>query len=581
MAFDGITIANIVSELNNLLIDSRISKIAQPENDELILTIKGRNGNYKLLMSANASLPLLYLTEDNKPSPLTAPGFCMLLRKHIGNGKIISITQAGLERVVDFKIEHFNEMGDLCVKHLIIELMGKHSNIIFCDDKNMILDSIKHISAQISSVREVLPGRDYFIPDQSGKCDALSLTFEQFNDIVCQKPCNIQKALYTSLTGFSSCISTEICHRASISCEANAADLTENERVHLYHIFSEIIDDIKNNRFLPTIVSNEDGPIEYAAFDLTNYTEAQHKNYDSISLLLSDYYSKKNTISRMHQRSSDLRKIVSTILDRDYKKLDILQKQLEDTKKRDKYKVYGELINTYGYGIEEGAKSFVALNYYTNEEITIPLDETLTPRENSVKYFDRYNKLKRTFEATNKLIEEVSDEISHLESVSNALDIAVSEADLSQIKAELIEYGYIKRKGVARKERFVSKPFHYVSSDGFHIYVGKNNFQNDDLSFKFAQGNDWWFHAKEMPGSHVIVKTNGEELPDKTFEEAAALAAHYSKAKNYTKVEVDYTLKKNLKKPNAAKPGFVIYHTNYSMAISPDIEKLNLTIIND
>lgn len=577
MALDGIVIANIVSELRLLLTNGRINKIAQPENDELILTIKNNSSQYRLLMSANASLPLLYLTESNKPSPLTAPGFCMLLRKHLNNGRILSITQAGLERVIDFEIEHLNEMGDICRKHLIVELMGKHSNIIFCDDDKKIIDSIKHISAQISSVREVLPGRAYFIPDTTGKLDPLTLTYPQFTEIVCQKPCNIQKALYTSLTGLSPCVSTEICHLASIPHETNAADLTENERLHLFNIFSNIMEDVKTEHFTPNIVYGETGPMEYASIPLTNYTEGTNKNYDSICALLSDYYAEKNTISRIHQKSADLRKIVGTILDRDRKKLDLLLKQLDDTKKRDKYKVYGELINTYGYGIEEGATSLTALNYYTNEEITIPLDGTLTARENSVKYFDRYNKLKRTYEATNKLIEEVSEEITHLESISNALDIALVEADLSQIKEELIEYGYIKRKGGTKKERFTSKPFHYVSSDGYHIYVGKNNFQNDELSFKFASGNDWWFHAKDIPGSHVIVKANGDELPDSTFEEAAALAAHYSKGKKQEKVEVDYTLKKNLKKPNASKPGFVIYHTNYSMVISPDISRLNLT----
>lgn len=581
MALDGIVIANIVRELNTLLIGGRINKIAQPENDELLLTIKNNSGQYRLLMSANASLPLLYLTETNKPSPLTAPGFCMLLRKHLNNGRILSITQAGLERVVDFEIEHLNEMGDVCRKHLIVELMGKHSNIIFCDDDKKIIDSIKHISAQISSVREVLPGREYFIPDTTGKLDPLTLTYQQFTDIVCQKPCNIQKALYTSLTGLSPCVSTQICHLSSIPCETNAGDLSENERLHLFNIFSNIMEDVKSGQFAPNIVYEEKGPLEFASIALTNYTEGTIKNYDSICNVLSDYYSEKNTISRIHQKSADLRKIVSTILDRDRKKLDLLLKQLEDTKKRDKYKIYGELINTYGYGIKEGAKSLTALNYYTNEEITIPLDENLSARENSVKYFDRYNKLKRTFEATNKLIEEVSEEISHLESISNALDIALFEADLAQIKEELIEYGYIKRKGGTKKERFTSKPFHYVSSDGYHIYVGKNNFQNDELSFKFASGSDWWFHAKDMPGSHVIVKTNGEELPDSTYEEAAALAAHYSRGKNQEKVEVDYTLKKNLKKPNSAKPGFVIYHTNYSMIISPDISRLNLTAIDN
>lgn len=584
MAFDGIVIANIVKELNEVLINGRVNKIAQPENDELILTIKNNSCQYRLLMSANASLPLLYLTESNKPSPLTAPGFCMLLRKHINNGRIMSIRQIGLERVVDFEIEHLNEMGDICRKHLIVELMGKHSNIIFCDDNNRILDSIKHISAQISSVREVLPGRDYFIPDTMEKLDPLSLTFDDFNEIVCKKPCNIQKAIYTSLTGFSPCISTELCHLASIPCEANAADLSENERIHLFHFVSELIDDIKNNNFAPNIVYTNGNPVEFSAVALTNYSDdsdATIRTYESISELLSAYYSERNTISRIHQRSADLRKIVSTIIDRDRKKLDILTKQLADTDKRDKYKVYGELINTYGYSVADGSKSMTALNYYTNEEITIPLDENLTIRENSVKYFDRYNKLKRTFEATTKLIEEVSEELEHLESISNALDIAMSEADLAQIKAELIEYGYIRRKGPAKKERFTSKPFHYQTTDNYHIYVGKNNFQNDELSFKFATGNDWWFHAKEMPGSHVIVKSQGDELPDHIFEIAAALAAHYSKAKNQEKVEVDYTLRKNLKKPNAAKPGFVIYHTNYSLIISPDISRYELTLISE
>lgn len=582
MAFDGITISNIVSELTPLLVGGRINKIAQPENDELLLTIKSSRSQYRLLMSANASLPLLYITETNKTSPLTAPNFCMLLRKHINNGKILSIKQAGLERVVDFEIEHLNEMGDVCIKHLIIELMGKHSNIIFVDDNRMIIDSIKHISAQISSVREVLPGRNYFIPDTAEKLDPLTADYGTFSSNVFEKPCNIHKALYTSLTGFSPCISTELCHLADISCEANAKDLTENERLHLFHIFSEIMEDVKNGSFTPNIVYKNGVPVEFASIPLTNYTDGTTKNYTSVSALLHDYYAEKNTFSRIHQKSADLRKIVNTILERDHKKMDLLYKQLKDTEKREKYKIYGEMINTYGYGIEEGAKSFTALNYYTNEEITVPLDETLSARENSVKYFDRYNKLKRTFEATNKLLIEVQAEITHLESVSNSLDIALYEEDLTQIKAELIEYGYVKRKGTAKKERFTSKPFHYLSSDGFHIYVGKNNFQNEELSFQFATGNDWWFHAKEIPGSHVIVKTNGKELPDRTFEEAAALAAHYSKGKNQEKVEVDYTLRKNLKKPNAAKPGFVIYHTNYSMVISPDIEKIEgLILVND
>ena len=282
----------------------------------------------------------------------------------------------------------------------------------------------------------------------------------------------------------------------------------------------------------------------------------------------------KNTITRIRQKSADLRKIVQTALERNVKKYDLQLKQIKDTEKRDKYRIYGELLNTYGYNVEPGAKSMQALNYYTNENITIPLDETLTPSENAKKYFDKYGKLKRTYEALSELTVEVKEEIEHLESISTALDIALQEEDLVQIKEELIESGYIRRKGGGKKAKVTSKPFHYISSDGFHMYVGKNNYQNDELTFKFATGNDWWFHAKQKPGSHVIVKSEGKELPDSTFEEAARLAAYYSKGREQEKVEIDYLKKKDVKKPNGAKPGFVVYYTNYSMMIDSDISKL-------
>ena len=290
--------------------------------------------------------------------------------------------------------------------------------------------------------------------------------------------------------------------------------------------------------------------------------------------MLERYYEEKNVLTKIRQKSADLRKIVQTALERNIKKYDLQKKQMQDTEKREKYRIYGELLNTYGYDVEPGAKSMEALNYYTNEMITIPLDDTLTPSENAKKYFDKYGKLKRTFEALSDLTIEVKQEIEHLESIAAALDIALQEEDLVQIKEELIESGYIRRKGGNKKAKITSKPFHYISSDGFHIYVGKNNYQNDELTFKTATGNDWWFHAKGMPGSHVIVKTEGKELPDRTFEEAARLAAYYSKGREQEKVEIDYLQKKNVKKPNGAKPGFVIYYTNFSMAIDSDISGL-------
>ena len=578
MAFDGITIAAMVRELNNNLAGGRINKIAQPEGDELMITARGTEGQKRLLLSASASLPLIYFTEKNKISPLTAPNFCMLLRKHIGSARIAGIRQPGLERVVEFDLEHLNELGDPCKKVLILELMGKHSNLIFCDDKNMILDSIKHVSSHMSSVREVLPGREYFITKTQDKWDPLTITQEEFLEHVCKKPVSAAKALYSSLTGLSPVIAEELCYRASIDGNDAMLSLNEVSCVHLYHTLQRMMEDVKEGNFTPNIIYRGEEPVEYGVFPFQQYGPEYHSvTFDSVSSMLETYYASKNILTRIRQKSADLRKIVQTALERNRKKLILQQKQMKDTAKKDKYRVYGELINTYGYNLPEGSKTLQALNYYTNEEITIPLDETLTPAQNSKKYFDRYTKLKRTEEALTTQIADTESEIEHLESISNALDIARSESDLAQIKEELTQYGYIRRhysgkKGAKMQAK--SKPFHYISSDGFDIYVGKNNFQNDELTFKFATGNDWWFHAKKMAGSHVVVKTKDGELPDRTFEEAGRLAAYYSKGRTAPKVEIDYIQKKHVKKPGGAKPGFVVYYTNYSLMAEPDISQL-------
>ena len=328
--------------------------------------------------------------------------------------------------------------------------------------------------------------------------------------------------------------------------------------------------------FSPNIIYNGQEPIEFSALLLTQYKECESHTFESISQVLEEYYARKNRLTRIHQKSADLRKVVSTSLERNVKKLNIQEKQMHDTQKKDKYRIYGELLNTYGYEVSQGARSLEALNYYTNEMITIPLDPTLSPQENAKKYFDRYSKLKRTAEALEEQLHETRQEIEHLESISNALDIALEEEDLVQIKEELVASGYIRRKGpTGKRVKITSRPFHFVSSDGYDIYVGKNNLQNEELSFKFATGNDWWFHAKGRPGSHVIVKCGPDgEMPDRTFEEAGRLAAYYSSGKSAPKVEIDYTQKKNLRKPGGSKPGFVVYYTNYSLIIEPDIRNI-------
>lgn len=574
MAFDGVTIASIVQELNEKILEGRIYKIAQPEKDELLITIKASGEQYRLMLSADASLPLIYLTQENKKSPMTAPNFCMLLRKHLQNGRIVSIDQPGLERVIRFEIEHLDEMGDLCRKTLAMELMGKHSNIIFYDEQMKILDSIKHVSGMVSSVREVLPGRTYFIPETEEKVDFIKNadTVGEFCEKITCKSMPVYKSIYSSYVGISPILAQEVCYRAGVDADLPSLALSDVQLKKLRDVFGEFARSIRDKEFVPHIVYDVQGmPMEFGVLPFTIYAGNETAEYDSISQVLYTYYAQKSAKTRIKQKSADLHRIVSTALERNVKKYDLQCRQLKDTEKREKYKVYGELLHTYGYSAEPQAKSITVMNYYTNEEITIPLDPELTAMENAAKYFDKYGKLKRTYEALTGFVKETKAEIDHLESVMNALDIAEKEEDLTQIKEELIQSGYIRYKGGRKKEKVTSRPFHFVSSDGFDMYVGRNNFQNEEITFQLAQGNDWWFHAKGMPGSHVVVKSGGKEMPDRTFEEAGRLAAHFSKAKGQDKVEVDYVERKHVKKPGGGKPGFVVYYTNYSLLIDADI----------
>lgn len=593
MAFDGLTVANIVRDLKSELIGGRLYKIAQTEKDELLITVRkaveNGGGQRRLFMSSDASLPLVYMTDENKQSPMTAPNFCMLLRKHIQNGKIISIDQPSLERIIRMEIEHLDEMGDLRHKTLLIELMGKYSNIIFIDEDNKIIDAIKHIPSSVSSVREVLPGREYFVPDTQSKLNPLECTKDEFMSLISSKGQPVFKALYGSFTGLSPVISQEICFRADVDSDKSAIALENDECEKLWSAFDEVMSLVRKGKFTPELVYINDKPKEYAAISLTMYhsgEDSDYKEFDDISELLTHFYSEKNAVTRIRQKSADLRKVVSTVLERNIRTLDLQTNQLKDTEKKDKYRIYGELLTVYGYNAEPEATSITVNDYNTGKDVKITLDPTLTIAQNAKKYFDKYTKMKRTAEALEVQMKEVAETVSHLESIAASLDIARQEEDLTDIRRELIEGGYIKGSAADRisgkgkngkqnrSQKSKSKPFHYISSDGFHIYVGKNNYQNDELTFKVANGGDWWFHAKKIPGSHVVLITEGKEVPDRAFEEAAALAAYYSKGREQDKVEIDYLKRKDVKKPGGAKPGFVVYYTNYSMVIGTDISAL-------
>ena len=573
MAFDGIVISNLTYELNTNLVGGRISKISMPEDNELIFTIKNNAKTYRLLVSASASLPLVYLTDVNKPAPKVAPAFLMLLRKYIGTAKINNIFQMGLERILCFELEHLNELGDLSHKRMYIEIMGKHSNIIFTDENNKIIDSIKRISANMSSLREVLPGREYFLPEELKKKDLLNTELEEFIEILKSKEYPLVKSVYMNFAGISPLIAEEIILRASLLSQAPSTSLSELEYTHLFHTIHNLLEDINAHNFTPNIIYKGEEAIEFSSINLYSYEGKEYKreSFDSVSKMLYDFYSSREAFVLNRQKSSDLRRIVNTALERASKKYDLQEKQLQDADKKDIYRVYGDLLNTYGYSLKGGESSFTTENFYDdNKEITIPLDKNKSAKENAKKYYDKYAKLSRTTKALSEEILKTKNDIEHLQSIQTALEVSSDDESLSQIRQELVDFGYIKKHSSAKKQKIASHPYHYISSDGYDIYVGKNNYQNEELTFKVATGNDWWFHAKGIPGSHVILKSNNEEeLPDRAYEEAAALAAFYSKAKDADKVEVDYIQKKNIKKVAGAAPGFVIYHSNWSMVATP------------
>ncbi len=584
MSFDGTVVAGITFELNSLLKGGYIVKIAQPEKDALILTVKNNREQYKLFLSANASLPLAYITEESRKSPLTAPNFCMLLRKHLGSARILDIVQPEFERIIRIKTEHLDEMGDLSVKYLVIELMGKYSNIILLDDNEKVIDSIKHVSMLVSSVREILPGRDYFIPAQEGRINPFNADLSYFKEMV-KKPLPIGKAIYTSLTGFSAQLANELCYLCGLDADLSASALNERNVTELFDKFKLFINYIQNGQFKPTIYYSQDTePKAFSAFQLSIYGDMESKGFDSFSSLLEIFYSSKDKSDRIRQKSADLRKLIGNAVARTANKLDIFEKQLKDTAGRDKFRLYGELITTYGYQATDGDKSLTAIDYYSGNEVSIPLDTSIPVMANAKKYFDKYSRLKRTYEAVLIQKSEAQDELAHLDSVKMSLELAENEDDLAEIRQELEAYGYAKKTSAGKKGKAKEKkgtPLHFVSSDGFDIYVGKNNFQNDYLTFKMAESSDWWFHAKKRSGSHVVLVTGGKEVPDRTFEEAGKLALYYSSANTSSsltgdgsKHDVDYVQRKEIKKPNGSKPGFVVYYTNYSLTTDSDISNI-------
>lgn len=577
MALDGITLRSLVHEMKSKLVNGKIDKITQPEKDEIWLTIRNEKQNHKLLISANSSTPRIHFVNDaKKENPLTAPMFLMLLRKHIGNGTIKSVEQRSTERIVEISIDAYDELRVLKNKTLIIELMGKHSNIILVHTEDRkIIDSIKRVSLNISSVREVLPGLTYQYPPGHKKISPIHrLDEDEFRRLCSNFHSEIYKLFYMSYEGMSPTISKEICYRANVESTEVASSLSEVKTEKLWGTFSRMMSRIEQHEYSPCIViqRNPHTILDFSAVLLTHYETMELVEYQSIHTACEEFYFLKDRAERIQQRTSALRKKIQTRLDTLQHKTEKQNNEISSSMLLDKDKLYGELLTSYIYQIKTGMSEITLENFYSsNEKITIPLDVQKSPSENIQRYFKRYQKFKNRIEELTEQLAIAQKEISYLENVLLSISQIETYDEISEIQDELAKQGYIRRMGNHKsKKETISSPMEFTSSDGTTILVGKNNTQNDRLTLKLSSPNDTWLHTKDIPGSHVIIRAKQQDISEKTLYEAAVLAAYYSKGKFSSNVPVDYTERKNVKKPSGAKPGMVIYVNNSTIYVTPE-----------
>lgn len=564
MALDGIYLYSILCELKDKIINGKVTKINQPEKDEINLTIRTTNNtNEKLLISASSSYPKIHITNITKTNPIKAPMFCMVLRKHLLNSKILKVEQINSDRIIIMDFESVDDLGFNSIYRLCVEIMGRHSNITLIRQRdNIIMDSIKHLTLDVNRYRTLLPSLEFVYPPESTKLNPFDFSLENMKKYIEENKISNSEKMFSALfTGVSAILSKELYFRLE-----GTTDISE---MHLK--LKNIFTDIKNGDFYFASYYSNKIVKDFYCIKLNSLNELSEKIYTSPSKLLDEFYSEKDKVDRLNSKSSDLQKIIKNNLERCHKKAEIYLKKLKECETKDTYRICGELLTANIYSIKKGEKAITLLNYYSenNENTTIKLDENKTPSENIQAYFKRYNKLKKTEENAIIQVESNNTEIEYLQSVLTNLENSENYMEIDEIRRELIETGYIKfsKKNKDKKSK-PSKPMHLKSKDGVDIYIGKNNYQNDYLTLKFADKRDIWLHTKNIPGSHVIIKNYGN-IPDSTLEEAAGLAAFYSKAKDSSNVAVDYTEVKNVKKPSGAKPGMVIYYTNKTIYINP------------
>ena len=576
MALDAVAVSALVDELQ-CLVGGRVDKVHQPERDEIAVYVRTYDSSYRLVLSASSANPRAHLTEHTKKNPATAPLFCMLLRKHIGSGKITAVEQVGFERIIKISVESYNELGDLTVKYLITEIMGRYSNVILVSEDGTVIDSVKHVDGTVSSVREILPGGVYAPPPPQNKVPLTGFGADDTIPFDC--PVKADKAILSSVAGISPLTAREIVYSVFGTTDVNAADVNTNKAAELKLAVMKLGERVRNKDFSPCIITdNATGKLmEFSAVDIRQYERlASVQSAGSMNEVVDDFYYRRDMHDRMRQKSAGIVKLLNNNIERVSKKLSILERTVKDAENREEYKIKGDLLTANIYRMQEGMKEIEADNFYEpgSAPMKIALDPSLSPSMNAQRYYKKYNKAKTALVEAAKQIEAARADLDYLESTLYVAENAETIEDIDAVKDEMASLGYISRrsKQTRRKAKEKSKPMHFVSSDGFDIYVGRNNTQNDYLTLKFANTSDLWFHTKDIHGSHAVIKLGlDKDVPKNTILEAARLAAYYSQARESAQVPVDYTVIKNVKKPNGAKPGMVIYEGYNTVYVKPGL----------
>ncbi|MBR5496108.1 MAG: NFACT family protein [Oscillospiraceae bacterium] len=579
MALDGAFLSLLKNEISQIALGSRVEKISQPSREELVISLRYKGGSAKLLISATASSPRIHFTGIPLENPKSPPMFCMLARKHLNNGKLIGVRQIGMDRIIILDFESVNELGDLVKVSIAVEIMGRHSNIIIIDQNGKIIDAIKRISDDMSRVCSVLPGMKYSLPPIQEKMNIV----ENDIDVICNtitsitnKEIELNKAILETLQGFSPLVCREIENYVGRSQSVVVSEMTQDQKERFKFAMQNVKDILQSGKVKPTQLIEKEKPKDFSFIDIKQYGALMTtKCFDTLSQLLDSFYSERDRVCRMKQRSHDLLKMLVSATERISRKLETQKSELKACENREEYKVIGDIISANLYTIQKGDTKAVLQNFYSEDlsDIVITLDPMLTPAQNAQRYYSLYRKASTAQKMLTELIEKAEAELVYLDSVFDSISRTTGDSELLEIREELYQQGYIKRsKNKGNKMLKAQPPIEYVSSDGFTILCGRNNLQNDKLTMKTAKKHDMWFHVQSLAGSHAIVVTDGREIPDRTYEEAFHIAAYNSKARDASLVAVDYTQIKNIKKPNGAKPGMVIFYENYTGYITPNKE---------